>query len=95
MITRLPRTKQMRVFLPRPISGGVLTLTAGETCQFYVTFTPTAVGDRSATATITASDSTQVTFQFSGSGDPTISLNLTDNNFGEVTLGDVSAAQSR
>ncbi len=78
-------------YCPGPISGGVLTLTGGETCSFYVTFTPTAVGDRSASATITASDSTQVIFQFSGSGDPTISLNLTDDNFDNVTLGDVSS----
>jgi hypothetical protein len=76
---------------PGPISGNVLTLTAGEVCQFFVTFTPSALGDRSATATITASDSTQATVEFSGSGGPTVSLAPSSENYGNITLGAASS----
>jgi hypothetical protein len=79
---------------PGPISGNILTLTAGEVCELFVLFTPSAVGDRSATATITASDGTQTTVEFSGSGGPTISLIPSSENFGDVALGSTSSGTS-
>ena len=79
---------------PGPISGDVLTLTASEVCELFVVFTPSAVGDRSATATITASDSTQATVEFSGSGGPTIGLVPSSESFGGITLGAGSSGTS-
>jgi hypothetical protein len=72
---------------PGPLSGSVLTLTAGEVCQFLVTFTPSAAGDRSVSVTITASDSTQATIPFSGSGGSTLGLAPSSESFGNITLG--------
>ena len=79
---------------PGPISGDVLTLTAAETCQFLVTFTPAATGDQSATVTITASDSTQATVAFSGSGGPTLGIVPSSESFGNITLGAASSGTS-
>jgi hypothetical protein len=79
---------------PGPISGDVLTLTASEVCGFFIVLTPSAVGDRSATATITASDGSQTTVKLSGSGGPTISLIPSSENFGDIALGSTSPGYS-
>jgi hypothetical protein len=79
---------------PGPISGDVLTLTPSEVCGFFIVFTPSVVGDRSATATVTASDGTKTTIQLSGSGGPTIALSPSSANFGNIALGYTSSGDS-
>jgi hypothetical protein len=77
-----------------PVSGDVLTLPAGEVCEMFVVFTPSAVGDRSATATIAPSNGAPATVGFSGSGGPTIGLVPSSENFGNITLGAASSGTS-
>lgn len=78
-----------------PQSGDVNPLAE---CLVTVTFTPTATGSRSATLTAydnTASGSQTVTLSGSGTNSlPTATLLPASLNFGTVTVGDASAAQS-
>ena len=66
-------------------STGTLTFTPSYQCLMEVYFSPGALGDRSATMTIKASDDTSTSVGLSGTGSPTASL-----NFGDTTLGTYS-----
>jgi len=71
-----------------------ITVAAGASCTVSVTFTPTAIGTRTASLTFTddASPATQ-TVALSGVG-TAISLAPTSLNFGTVAVGTTSAAKS-
>jgi hypothetical protein len=75
------------------------SLAAGASCAISVTFTPTATGARSASLSVTdnASGSPQ-SVALSGTGQtapaPLMTLNPTSLNFGTVTAGSTSAAQT-
>ena len=69
------------------------SLSAGANCSIDVTFTPGALGSRSATLTVTddASNSPQ-TIGVSGTGITPVTVSPTSLNFGNVTLGSSSTA---
>ena len=74
-------------------SGCVATVPAGGTCSVVLTFTPSAVGARSATLTV-ASDAPGVapTVALSGTGiQPEATLSATSASFGSVNVGTTSA----
>lgn len=62
-------------------STGTITMTSGYSCLMNVTFHPGALGDRSATLTISASVGAPASVNLSGTGTPN---NL---SFGDTTLG--------
>jgi hypothetical protein len=66
-------------------STGTVTMIAGYQCRMEVLFHPSAVGDRSATMTITASDSSSTVVSLSGTGSPTGSLSFPDTTLGTFT----------
>lgn len=77
--------------------GTVTSLSPGQYCEVYVTFTPTAVGSTSATYTLAASGGHQATLALTGNGLPAqvervISANTADVNlaalFGNPTTAD-------
>ena len=68
-------------------STGTITMTAGYQCTMEVSFTPSAVGDRSATMTITASDSSSTVISLTGTGSPTFTATPGSLSFGDTTLG--------
>ncbi len=69
------------------IGAGTITLIADSSCFIDVYFHPSAVGDRSATMTITGSDSTTTVVSFSGFGTPTLTATPGSLSFGATTLG--------
>ena len=68
-------------------STGTITLTPSYSCVIDVYFHPSAVGDRSATMTITASDSTSTSVTLSGTGSPTLTAVPSSLSFEDTTLG--------
>jgi hypothetical protein len=68
-------------------STGTITMTAGYQCTIEVFFHARAVGDRSATLTITASDSSSTVISLSGTGSPTLTATPGSLSFGDTTLG--------
>jgi hypothetical protein len=72
-------------------STGTITMTAGYQCTMEVFFHPSAVGDRSATMTITASDSSSTVISLTGTGAPTLTATPGSVSFGDTTLGTVAS----
>jgi len=72
-----------------------VTLGAGKSCSITVTFTPSALGSRTATLTVThsASNSPQ-SVVLSGTGVAQVTLSASNLNFGTVAVGNVSTAKS-
>ena len=70
---------------------GTITLTPSYQCLVEVYFQPSALGDRSATLTITASDSTNTVVGLSGTGSPTLTAVPDSLSFGDTTLGTFTA----
>jgi hypothetical protein len=68
-------------------STGTITQTPSSLCIIDVYFHPSAVGDRSATMTITASDSKSTSVSLSGTGSPTLTAVPGSLRFGDTTLG--------
>ena len=66
---------------------GTITLTPSFECLMEVYFDPSVLGDRSATMTITASDSTNTVVGLSGTGSPTLTRPPDSLSFGDTTLG--------
>ena len=73
------------------ISAGTITVIPDSSCPLDVYFHPSAVGDRSATMTITASDSTITVVSLSGTGSPTLTAAPGSLSFGATTLGTFTA----
>ena len=77
-----------------PNSGTINPLA---TCLISVTFTPTATGSRSATLTLydnTSGGTQTIALSGTGTAQPTATLLPASLNFGSVTVGKTSAAQS-
>jgi hypothetical protein len=77
-----------------PSSGTINPL---KTCLISVTFTPTKTGSRSATLTVndnTSSGKQTISLSGTGTAAPTATLLPASLNFGSITLGKTSAAQS-
>ena len=71
------------------------TLGAGKSCSITVTFTPSALGSRTATMTLTHSAFTSPqSVALSGTGVSQATLSASSLNFGTVAVGNVSAAKS-
>ena len=71
------------------------TLGAGKSCSITVTFTPSALGNRTATLTVTYSASTSPqSVALSGTGVNQVTLSASNLNFGTVALGNVSSAKA-
>ncbi len=71
------------------------TVAAGASCTFSVTFTPTALGNRSSTINITdnaTGSPQQVTLAGTGFG-PMVTLNPTSLSFGNLNVGKTSGAK--
>ena len=68
-----------------------MILPSNTSCNLTITFSPGALGPRSATLMITGSDSSTALIDLTGTGVPTLSLMASNVNFGGVTLGTVSA----
>jgi hypothetical protein len=66
---------------------GTITLSSGVLCQMNVYFTPSALGDRMATMTISYSDGTFDSLRLGGTG-------VTSLDFGDTTLGTFSGPNS-
>jgi hypothetical protein len=69
------------------------SLAANSSCTVDVTFTPTAVGSRAGTLTITDSAGTQ-TVSLSGTGALNVSLSPSSYSFGSIGVGSVSGGQA-
>jgi hypothetical protein len=68
------------------------TLAGSSSCTINVTFTPTAVGTRTGTLTITDAAGTQ-TVSLTGTGSINVSLSPSTYNFGSLGVGNVSGGQ--
>ena len=71
------------------------TLGAGKSCSLNVTFMPSALGNRTATLTVTHTASTSPqSLALSGTGVAQVTLSTGSLNFGTVAIGTVSTAKS-
>ena len=71
------------------------TLGASQSCKIQVTFTPTAVGSRTGTLTVSDNGATSTqTAQLSGTGEPPATLSPASLTFGNQFVGIPSAAKS-
>ncbi len=70
------------------------TLTAGASCMISVTFTPSALGSRSATVTITNTASGPQTIGLNGTGIAAVTLSASSLSFGTVVIGNNSLAKT-
>src|SRR6267378_494262 len=76
-----------------PISPS--TLAAGNSCSITVTFTPSALGSRTSTLTVTHSASTSPqTLALAGTSVAPVSLSVNTLNFGVIAVGNTSLAKS-
>ncbi len=74
------------------ITAGTLTVLPDTSCPIEVYFHPSAAGDRPATMTIEASDSTTTVVSLSGTGTPTLTASPGSLSFGSTTLGTFTAS---
>ncbi len=70
-------------------TGTQVILPSNTSCNLTITFSPGALGPRSATLMITGSDGSTASIDLTGTGVPTLSLMASNVNFGGVTLGTV------
>ena len=70
-----------------PGTGTQVILAASSQCNLEISFYPGALGVRSATITITGSDSTSASMNLSGTGVPTLTTVASNVSFGDTTLG--------
>jgi uncharacterized protein YjdB len=71
------------------------TLAAGKSCSITVTFKPSALGNRSATLTVTHSATTSPQHvTLTGTGIAPVTLSTTTLNFGSIAVGNTSSTRS-
>jgi len=74
------------------VSNNCGSVAGGASCQIVVTFTPTALGARTGTLTVSSS-SNQLTAQLTGTGTPGFTMTPTTFSYGSLDVGN-SAAQT-